>query len=85
MVADTSEAKVYRMATVRQVLESQRGGIVVDKVWFVLLVTSPFLAAYAWAIWWFITDAFRERKRMLAAVAECEGHRGAAGSMDKAA
>lgn len=57
-----------------------------DKVWILLLTTSPFLAFFAWAGWWLITDACRERRWALVAVrdhnVEC---RGVTRSMDEAA
>jgi len=58
----------------------------VDKVWFFLLVTSPFLGFFAWLGWWLVTDAFRERKRMLAVVGDlCDERRGVARPIDGAA
>ena len=56
-----------------------------NKVWVFLLVTSPFLGFYAWAGWWLVTDALRERQRMLAAVRDDVVCRSPAQSLDEAA
>jgi hypothetical protein len=34
-----------------------------DKGLVALAASSPFLACLLWAGWWFISDAFRERRR----------------------
>jgi hypothetical protein len=36
----------------------------------VLLAMSPYLAFFAWFVWWLITDAVRERRRARHAVQE---------------
>jgi hypothetical protein len=58
----------------------------VDKVWFFLLVTSPYLGFFGWLGWWLVTDALRERKRVLAVVRElCDERRDVARPVDGAA
>jgi hypothetical protein len=42
----------------------------VDKVWVLLLSTWPFLAFFAWAGWWLITDRLRESRLTRAAVVD---------------
>lgn len=57
-----------------------------DKVEVLLLVTSPFSGFYAWLGWWLVTDALRERKRMLALVGDlCEERRNTSRPIDEAA
>jgi hypothetical protein len=58
----------------------------VGKVWIALLATSPFLGFFAWAGWWLVTDAFRERKRMSVIVHDLsEERRDVARSVDEVA
>jgi hypothetical protein len=34
-----------------------------DKLSVFLLVASPFLGFFGWAIWWLVTDSMSERRR----------------------
>lgn len=48
-----------------------------DKLGVFLLVISPFLGFFGWAIWWLVTDSLRERRRARAAGRAVErGHDG---------
>ncbi|MPZ82604.1 MAG: hypothetical protein GEV28_20270 [Actinophytocola sp.] len=38
-----------------------------DKLWVVLLASSPFLTFIGWAVCWLVSDALRERRRTRAA------------------
>jgi hypothetical protein len=54
-----------------------------DKVSVFLLVVSPYLAFFGWAIWWLVTDGLCERRRARAAGCAVEPAQGCASSQER--
>jgi hypothetical protein len=56
----------------------------VGKVWFFLLVTSPFLVFYRWLTWWLVIDVMCERRSGVVCCACCDVPGNAARPVDGA-
>lgn len=54
-----------------------------DKIIVFLLVVSPFLVFFGWAIWWLVTDDPHERRRAQAAGCDIEPAQGCASGRER--